>query len=91
LSGIGITNAGRDIHTRSLSPITGPSEKDVDHIFDRFFRVKNEKTRYINGTGLGLAIVKSIVEAHHGTIEVESEVDKGTCFSVYFPRSAYNI
>jgi PAS domain S-box-containing protein len=69
----------------------GIPEKDVDHIFDRFFRVKNEKTRYINGTGLGLAIVKSIVEAHHGTIEVESEVDKGTCFSVYFPRSAYKI
>ncbi|WP_300463607.1 response regulator [Desulfobacula sp.] len=69
----------------------GIPAKDVDHIFDRFFRVKNEKTRYINGTGLGLAIVKSIVEAHHGSIEVESEVDQGTCFSVYFPRSAYKI
>ena len=69
----------------------GIGEKELEHIFDRFFRVKNEKTRNINGTGLGLAIVKSIVEAHHGTIEVESEVDKGTCFSIYFPRPEYKI
>lgn len=69
----------------------GIPAKDLDHVFDRFFRVKNEKTRYINGTGLGLAIVKSIVEAHHGTIKVKSQVDKGTCFSVYFPKLEYKI
>ena len=69
----------------------GIPAKDLEHIFDRFFRVKNEKTRYINGTGLGLAIVKSIVEAHHGTIEVESEIDKGTCFTIYFPKLEYKI
>jgi signal transduction histidine kinase len=51
--------------------------------------VKNEKTRYINGTGLGLAIVKSIVEAHHGVIEVESTEGKGSCFKVIFPKSEY--
>ncbi len=69
----------------------GIPQNDLEHIFDKFFRVKNEKTRNINGTGLGLAIVKSIVEAHHGTIEVESQVNKGTCFSTYFPRSEYKI
>ncbi|WP_299978124.1 response regulator [Desulfobacula sp.] len=69
----------------------GIPQKELEHIFDKFFRVKNEKTRHINGTGLGLAIVKNVVEAHHGTIEVESEVDKGTCFSIYFPKSKYKI
>ena len=69
----------------------GIPEKELENIFDRFFRVKNEKTRYINGTGLGLSIVKSIVEAHHGTIEVESKLDKGTCFSIYLPKSEYKI
>jgi len=69
----------------------GIPKDDLNHIFDRFFRVKNETTRYINGTGLGLSIVKSIVDAHHGTIEVESEVNKGTCFSIYFPKSEYKI
>lgn len=69
----------------------GIPEKDIDHIFDRFFRSKNEKTRFINGTGLGLAIVKSIVEAHHGTIDVVNNEDKGTTFTVYFPKSEYKI
>jgi signal transduction histidine kinase len=69
----------------------GIPEDEIAHIFDRFFRVKNEKTRHINGTGLGLAIVKSIVEAHHGSIKVESELGKGTSFSVYFPILEYKL
>ena len=64
----------------------GIPSKDLDHIFDRFFRVKNDKTRFINGTGLGLAIVKSIVDAHNGMIHVESEPDRGTTFQVLLPR-----
>ncbi|MFC1580214.1 response regulator [Thermodesulfobacteriota bacterium] len=64
----------------------GIPKKDLDHIFNRFFRVKNDKTRFINGTGLGLAIVKSIVDAHNGIIHVESEPDQGTTFQVLLPR-----
>ena len=64
----------------------GMSAEDADHIFDRFYRVKNEQTRFITGTGLGLPIVKKIVEAHHGTIEVESEPGKGSTFRVYLPH-----
>ena len=63
----------------------GIPEEDLPKIFDRFYRVKNEKTRYITGTGLGLPIVKSILEAHNGTIKVESEPDKGSTFFVYLP------
>jgi two-component system phosphate regulon sensor histidine kinase PhoR len=54
-------------------------------IFDRFYRVKTDKTRYIVGTGLGLPIVKSIVEAHNGTIRVESKEGVGSTFSVRLP------
>ena len=63
----------------------GIPAEELDRIFDRFYRVKDEKTRYITGTGLGLPIVKSIVEAHHGSIKVESEPDKGSTFYVYLP------
>jgi len=63
----------------------GIAEEELGRIFDRFYRVKNEKTRYIIGTGLGLPIVKSIVEAHDGMIQVESKPDHGSTFSVYIP------
>ncbi len=63
----------------------GIAEDEIEHIFDRFYRVKNEHTRFINGTGLGLAIVKSIVESHHGTIHVTSEPGRGTHFTVCLP------
>jgi two-component system phosphate regulon sensor histidine kinase PhoR len=63
----------------------GMAPADLDHIFNRFYRIKNDKTRFIIGTGLGLAIVKSIVEAHNGFIRVESEPDHGSTFHVYIP------
>lgn len=63
----------------------GIEKEDLNRIFDRFYRVKNEKTRYIIGTGLGLPIVKSIVEAHDGMIRVESKPDHGSTFYVYIP------
>ncbi|MGM0452314.1 MAG: ATP-binding response regulator [Thermodesulfobacteriota bacterium] len=83
--------AGEEDHYATITVADtgfGIPEAERDQIFQRFYRVKNEKTRYINGTGLGLAIVKSIVEAHNGRIEVESEEDKGTTFSVYLPKMA---
>lgn len=69
----------------------GIPAESLDQIFDRFFRVKNEKTRYINGTGLGLAIVKTIVEAHNGNILVDSKENEGTRFTVCLPKIQYKI
>ena len=63
----------------------GIEERYLDKIFDRFFRVKNDKTRFITGTGLGLPIVKGLVEALNGRISVESELEKGTTFTVLLP------
>jgi PAS domain S-box-containing protein len=63
----------------------GIPQEDLTRIFDRFYRVKNEKTRHIIGTGLGLPIVKSIVDAHHGLIRVDSKLDCGTTFTVLLP------
>lgn len=63
----------------------GIAPEDLERIFNRFYRVKNEQTRYIVGTGLGLPIVKGIIDAHNGRIEVESQQGQGSTFSVYIP------
>jgi signal transduction histidine kinase len=58
---------------------------ELPKIFQKFYRVKHPKTRQVMGTGLGLSIVKGIVEAHQGSIEVESVPDGGTTFKVLLP------
>jgi len=59
--------------------------EELPKIFNRFYRVKHPKTRHVTGTGLGLSIVKGIIEAHHGTIEVNSFINKGTIFRILLP------
>ncbi len=61
----------------------GIAKDDLKRIFDKFYRV--EKPRMVSGTGLGLCISKAIIEAHGGRILVESELGKGTIFSVILP------
>jgi PAS domain S-box-containing protein len=63
----------------------GIEAKYLDQIFERFYRVKNEKTRYITGTGLGLTIVKGLIDSLGGFIEVESTPGKGSIFTVLLP------
>ena len=58
---------------------------ELPRIFERFYRVKTDKTRNIVGTGLGLPIVKSILEAHNGTIKAVSKEGAGSTFSVRLP------
>ncbi|MDH4204330.1 MAG: response regulator [Desulfobacteraceae bacterium] len=63
----------------------GIADKYLNKIFDRFYRVKDDKTRYITGTGLGLPIVKGLLDSMGGFINVESEPGKGSVFTVLLP------
>jgi signal transduction histidine kinase len=55
---------------------------DIENIFEKFYRVKNDASHSIKGTGLGLYLVKYFVELHGGTIEVSSELGQGTKFQI---------
>lgn len=63
----------------------GIDREHHDRIFDKFFRVDEELTRNVDGTGLGLAIVMEIVKAHGGRITVDSQLGRGSTFTVYLP------
>jgi two-component system, OmpR family, phosphate regulon sensor histidine kinase PhoR len=77
--------SGINLRVQVIDNGFGIEERYLNKIFDRFFRVKNDKTRFITGTGLGLPIVKGLVEALKGRISVESEPEKGTTFTVLLP------
>lgn len=64
----------------------GIAEKDLNRIFERFYRVDKDRSRAVGGTGLGLAIVKHIVEAHGSKVAVKSEINVGSEFSFYLKK-----
>jgi PAS domain S-box-containing protein len=63
----------------------GIAEDDMPHIFERFYRADKARNTDLGGTGLGLAIVKKIVELHEGRIQVQSQVNHGASFCIWFP------
>ncbi len=63
----------------------GIERKHQDRLFERFYRVDTARSRKLGGTGLGLSIVKHIIQAHEGSIRVESKVGSGTTFFISLP------
>jgi len=63
----------------------GVEKRHLGRMFERFYRVDSGRSREVGGTGLGLSIVKHIVLIHNGTVDVESEPGKGSCFTITLP------
>jgi len=62
----------------------GINPNDLPHILDRFYRGVSENTDI--GSGIGLSILQELVQLHHGTVNVESELQKGSCFTILLPH-----
>jgi signal transduction histidine kinase len=65
----------------------GIDSEDMPHIFERFYRGEKSRSQDYSGLGIGLAIVKELVYMQNGNIEVESETNKGSKFTVKFPAA----
>ena len=69
----------------------GISSDEKERIFERFYRVDKARAKAAGGTGLGLAIVKHIAQAHKGSVTVDSQLEKGSIFSVNIPLAEQNL
>lgn len=74
------------LQVRVMDTGCGIAREHLPHVLDRFYRVDRARSGSRNSVGLGLAVVKSIVERHSGTIEIDSEIERGTQAKLIFPR-----
>ncbi len=79
-------DAGKDVRLSIRDCGVGIAKDHLPRLFERFYRVDKARSRNMGGTGLGLAIVKHIVQAHEGTVSVESAPGKGSVFTLIFPQ-----
>ncbi len=63
----------------------GISPEDLPHVFDRFWRSDRSRSRATGGSGIGMAVVRELVRAHHGRVELRSELGRGTTARVVLP------
>lgn len=82
---LAVTHSGGKVELAIRDTGVGISSEHVPHIFERFYRVDKARTRAEGGTGLGLSIVESIVVAHGGRIEIESQLNEGTTITISLP------
>ena len=85
-----VTSRGNNVVVSIADTGMGVPPEDINHIFQKFYRVDNSDTREIGGTGLGLFISKQRIESVNGKMWVESEYQKGSTFYISIPRISNN-
>ena len=83
-----LKDEGHELRLAVVDTGAGIPPDDLPYVFERFYRVDRSRVRATGGAGLGLTIAKRLVEAHGGTIEVESELSKGSRFTFTLPKKA---
>lgn len=83
---IELTETKENVVLRIQDNGVGISPEELPYIFERFYRADKSRNRMTGGSGIGLTIVKSIILAHDGTVEVQSEQGKGSVFTVTLPK-----
>ena len=83
---VSVSTERRDVLISVSDTGIGIAKEDLSRIFGRFWRADASRARVAGGLGVGLAVTKQIVERHHGFISVESELGKGTTFTIHLPR-----
>ncbi|WP_289062500.1 hybrid sensor histidine kinase/response regulator transcription factor [uncultured Zobellia sp.] len=87
---IDISSEANEINIKVKDSGRGIHEKDIEFVFDRYYQL-GQKNDLRSGTGVGLALAKDIVELHNGQIQVESELGKGSCFTICLPLGKEHI
>jgi two-component system sensor histidine kinase BaeS len=81
-----LTGSDKFVEIKVRDSGIGIAEDDIPYIYERFFRGEKSRNQKTGGSGIGLAIVKTLVDAHHGTIEVKSQIGQGSEFIVTLPK-----
>jgi two-component system sensor histidine kinase SenX3 len=83
-----VRRTGVDAHLTVTDTGIGIPAKDIDRVFERFYRVDDARSRETGGTGLGLSIVRHVAEAHGGWVRVVSTLGSGSTFTVSLPLAS---
>lgn len=81
-----IRTEGKKVIIEVIDQGIGIPAESLSRLFERFYRVDKARSRQVGGTGLGLSIVKHIVESHRGRVQVRSQENRGSCFTVILPK-----